>query len=252
VNERTGDFVLVLEDLAPATGGDQIAGCTVEQAEAVIDAAVGLHAPLWGDIALEDATWNVRPQWLPRIAETYPGLFARFAERFAKHLGDSELGIGQAFAPVIGAWFSQQPRPWTLTHGDYRLDNMLFDIQGGREPVGILDWQTLLPGPGTGDIAYFLGGCLPVEARRNHEHELLRRYHAGLLAAGVRDYSYQQCLRDYRYNSFLGYFMCTYSAVLVQRTERGDEMFLTWLRRATAQIRDLDCLGLLPNAGQTP
>lgn len=242
----TDDFVLVLEDLAPAVGGDQIAGCDLAQAEAVIDAAVGLHAPLWGDTGLEAAAWNVRPDWLPRVAATYPDVFAQFAERFADRLAEVDLAIGARFAPVIGDWFTAQPRPWTLTHGDYRLDNMLFDIRGGAAPVGILDWQTLLPGPGATDIAYFLGGCLTSTDRRAHEDQLLRRYHTGLVSHGVNDYSYQRCWRDYRYGSFLGYFMCSYAAVLVQPTERGDRMFTLWLQRVAAQIRDLDALNLLP------
>ena len=33
-NETTGDFVLVMEDMAPAEQGDQIAGCSVAEAEA--------------------------------------------------------------------------------------------------------------------------------------------------------------------------------------------------------------------------
>ena len=35
-------------------------------------------------------------------------------------------------------------------------------------------------------------------------------------------------------------------AMLVERTARGDEMFLASLRRGVAQIRDLDALELLP------
>ena len=35
--------VLVLEDLAPAEQGDQIAGCTVGQAELAVDEAARLH-----------------------------------------------------------------------------------------------------------------------------------------------------------------------------------------------------------------
>ena len=43
-NDDGHDFVLVMEDVVPARQGDQLAGCTVEHAELVIDQAVGLHA----------------------------------------------------------------------------------------------------------------------------------------------------------------------------------------------------------------
>ncbi|MCE3552875.1 ecdysteroid 22-kinase family protein [Pseudonocardia sp. RS11V-5] len=245
-DEASGDFVLVLEDLGPAETGDQIAGCSLAQAEAVMDAAAGMHAPLWGHADLDSASWDVREPWTARIAETYPGLFAQYAELFGPRLGDDDLAIGRVFAPVIGKWFAHQPRPWTLTHGDFRLDNMLFEILGGAEPVGIVDWQTLLPAPGTADVAYFLGGCLPTDVRRDHERDLLRIYHDGLLARGVTGYPFERCWDDYRYNAFLGYFMATYAAMLVQRTERGDAMFALWLQRVSAQVQDLDALSLLP------
>lgn len=239
-------FVLVLEDLGPAVAGDQVAGCSLEQARAVMDAAAALHAPLWSDPGLEDASWNVRPSWLPRVAQTYPGLFERYAREFGDLLDPSDIAIGEAFAPVIGAWFAEQPRPWTVAHGDFRLDNMLFDIRGGAESIGLLDWQTILPAPGTVDVAYFLGSCLSVDDRRAHEEELLARYVEGLQSFGVTDYDFDRCVRDYRYNAFLGYFMASYSPLLVKRTARSDEMFTTWLRRSAAQIRDHGSVTALP------
>ncbi len=57
----TANVVIVLEDLAPAEQGDQIAGCAVEQAEIVMDEAAKLHAPRWGDPSLADMAWLNRP-----------------------------------------------------------------------------------------------------------------------------------------------------------------------------------------------
>jgi hypothetical protein len=245
-DETSHDFVLVLEDLSPATGGDHAAGCSIPQAEVVVDAAAALHGPAWGKADLETASWNVRPVWIPRIESAYPGLFAQFKEAFADRNTPEELAIGEILAPNIGAWFAHQPRPWTVTHGDFRLDNMLFDIRNGQEPVGILDWQTLLPAPGTVDVAYFIGGCLPTDLRRDHEDTLLHRYHDGLLHHGVKDYDFDQCKLDYRYHAFMGYFMCSYAAMLVPRTERGDNMFSIWLTRVAEHIKDHDSLALLP------
>jgi aminoglycoside phosphotransferase (APT) family kinase protein len=245
VGDPAVEFVLVMEDLAPTASVDQMAGCSLEQAEAVMDAAVGLHAPRWGDASLDEAYWSVRESWIPRVAAGYPASFELFAAKF--DVGEEVTGIGAAFAPVLAQWFDGQPRPWTVTHGDFRLDNMLFGIRGGTEPVGILDWQTMMPSSATVDLAYFLGSSFDPEDRRKHEEHLVRRYHAGLVAAGVVGYSSDQCFADYRYSTFLGYLMCTYSAALVRGTPRSDAMFTTWARRASAQIRDLDCLALLPN-----
>ena len=54
MSPSSGDFTLLLEDLAPWEQGDQLTGCTPAQAR---DAAVnlaGLHGPRWCDPALLD------------------------------------------------------------------------------------------------------------------------------------------------------------------------------------------------------
>ena len=57
VESGTADVVVVMEDVAPAEQGDQIAGCTVEQAMLAIDEAARLHGPRWGDPTLQELAW---------------------------------------------------------------------------------------------------------------------------------------------------------------------------------------------------
>jgi hypothetical protein len=45
VDEKTEWFTLVLEDLAPAVQGDQLAGCSVDKAAVAMSELVKLHAP---------------------------------------------------------------------------------------------------------------------------------------------------------------------------------------------------------------
>ena len=59
-DEETHDFVLVLEDLAPAEPGDQLTGCTVEQARLAVVELAGLHGPMWADPKLFDIDWLQR------------------------------------------------------------------------------------------------------------------------------------------------------------------------------------------------
>ena len=59
---ETHDFVVMMEDIAPAEPGDQLAGCDLPHAELVIDQAVGLHAPTWGRTEhYADFEWLHRP-----------------------------------------------------------------------------------------------------------------------------------------------------------------------------------------------
>src|SRR3954453_8476796 len=56
--DSTGEwFTLVLEDIAPATQGDQIAGCTPEQARLALRALAEIHAPLLADPAPAGPAW---------------------------------------------------------------------------------------------------------------------------------------------------------------------------------------------------
>jgi len=99
------------------------------------------------------------------------------------------------------------------------------------------------------DASYFLGGSLTLDDRRAHEQELLRDYHEALHEHGVRGFSWEECWEGYRRQAFLGVLMTVAPAMIVQRTERGDEMFLVTLARYAQQVLDLDALELLPEPG---
>ena len=92
------------------------------------------------------------------------------------------------------------------------------------------------------DAAYFLGGSLPLEDRRLHEQTLVREYWEALHAHGVRGFDWEHCWEGYRRQVFLGIVMTVAPAMIVQRTERGDEMFLASLARYAQQALDLDSL----------
>ena len=87
--------------------------------------------------------------------------------------------------------------PVTVIHGDYRLDNMFFPEREG-DPITVIDFQLMARARGPYDLAYFTSQSLDIEQRRATEHDLVRRYHDTLMAAGVRDYSFDDCFEDYR------------------------------------------------------
>jgi hypothetical protein len=57
--DATNGFTLVLEDLAPAEAGDQIAGCTVDEAVAAAVNVAGLHAATWNDPSVRQLDWLI-------------------------------------------------------------------------------------------------------------------------------------------------------------------------------------------------
>ncbi len=126
---------------------------------------------------------------------------------------------------------------------------MLFGERDSPTPFVVVDWQTVGWGSAMTDAAYFLGASLPIEARRAHERERVRAYHEALHGHGVRGFSWEECWEGYRRACFLGLIMTIAPAMLVQRTERGDEMFMASLSRFAQQVLDLEALELLPEPG---
>ena len=66
------------------------------------------------------------------------------------------------------------------------------------DPVTIIDWQLMSRGARPYDVAYFMSQSLDVEQRAPPSAISKRRYHDGLRAGGVRDYSFDDCFEDYR------------------------------------------------------
>jgi aminoglycoside/choline kinase family phosphotransferase len=248
VDPATAEFVLLLEDMAPARPGDQVAGCGIDDAVLAVTELAALHAPRWDDRTLDDLEWlNRRTEESNALgAALLPVLFEGFVDRYGAVLDDAVLDVGRRLMPHIGGYLRDQPRPWTVQHADYRLDNLLFGTGTDGPPLAVVDWQTVTLGPGAADVSYFLGAGPPVEDRRRHEEDLVRRYHDALVAGGVTGYSFDACFTDYRRYAYAGYLMAVGASMMVERTARGDEMFLAMVRRHAAQIIDLNSHELIP------
>jgi hypothetical protein len=261
----THDFAIVMEDVRPASQGDQLVGCTVGFAERAVDQVVGLHAPTWG----RDAEL-ARYEWLTggggrESAELRVALFQMltpgFLERYADRLAPDDLATTQlltdafnAWAAAVAVWGERFGR--CVVHGDYRLDNMLFGTPPRSAPLTVVDWQTVSLGIGPADVAYFCGAGLLPGDRARHERALVARYAAGLRAAGVA-ISDEAVWDGYVLGSASGLYMAVLASQVVERTERGDEMFAVMAERHAAQVRHVGlpgALGLsfLPTAPASP
>ena len=53
-------------------------------------------------------------------------------------------------------------------------------------------------GRGVLDVGNFLGGNIDPVLRRANEMEILKTYHSILVNCGVRDYTFEHCVHDYR------------------------------------------------------
>ncbi len=239
----TASFVLLLEDLAPAEPGDQLLGCSVEVAATAVAELVNLHAPLWGDPSLTRLDWlHGDPEGRGTLLrDVLPVLWTGFQERYAADLLPHVKQAGDVYFGRLDAG-DQGDRARTVTHTDYRLDNLLIGPDG---TVTVVDWQTCGTGVGPSDVAYFLGAGLAPELRREAEDRIVRGYHAGLLAGGVTGYDWADCWQDYRRGTWSGLSMAVLASMSVKRTDRGDRMFLAMADRHARHALDLDAADVL-------
>lgn len=241
----SGIFDVLLGDATPAVVGDEIRGATTAQARIAVTELARLQGPLLGDTTLADAAWLNRDAPINQALIT--GLLAGFVDRYGDRISAQHRMVCERLVGGFDGYLADEAagdRIHGLIHGDYRLDNMLFGADGAERPLTVVDWQTVTWGPAMTDLAYFLGCALPVADRREHYDALLDAYHralgpdAPLSLADVRD--------GVRRQSFFGVMMAIVSSMLVERTERGDKMFMTMLQRHCEHVLDTDALAILP------
>jgi Phosphotransferase enzyme family len=243
----SGDFVLVLEDMAGSEQGDQLTGCTVERAALTVDELVRLHGPRWDDPTLHDVDWLSRragPDDGAQLQMLWSMVVGGFLETYGPHLDAESVDLVHAFGQVVGPWITGVDGPLAVTHGDFRLDNLLYGVAGDAPAVTAVDWQTPGHGAPVGDLAYFLGAGLQVGDRRVHERALLDRYAAALTGYGV-DLDAEWLWVQYRRMAFGGVIMAVVASQIVGSNDRSQAMFLAMAERHLRHALDVDALTLV-------
>ena len=233
-------YLLLIEDVAPAVTGDQLVGRPPEQCAPILASIADAQAFHWQSELLTRYHW-VSPLDLGlRIAhEMFHRSRPVFEERFAATLADADREVLDWLslrAPALQSALHREA-PAALVHGDFRLDNLLFD----EEPAPrVVDWQAIGRGPAPYDVSYFLSGTLLPDVTGEEEMALVVGYHEALVARGVNGYEAQDCLRDYR-RSMLAVL---HRMVTIDRvdlgTGRGILLFDLWVERIFARIAHID------------
>jgi len=194
-NPRLRRYVLVLEDISDARPPSQVEGGSLDDALISLATLAKFHAHHWMNeesIAVSDRIWALNR--LPKVSQAS---YARNREEFLGRFGDL---VGEAKMQVIDdaqdsledllAPLAQDP--WTLLHGDYRLDNIMFRPNG---EIVVIDYQLLSKGRPGWDVAYFITTALSADYK-SEEETMLKHYHETLLRAGITNYSYEELVDD--------------------------------------------------------
>jgi hypothetical protein len=242
-----GSFVLVLEDLAPGVQGNQLSGCSVAQARTAVAELARLHGPRWDDPTLAPIEWLSRrssADGVARLVELWERFVPAFLATYARHLSTDELDLIDRFGPRLADYLTGREPPFTLVHGDYRLDNLLFESPAGGYPVAAVDWQTPGHAPALSDVSYFLGAGLLPDDRRANERSIVDDYVEALDAYGI-DVDTGWVWRQYRREAFAGLVMAVTASQVVTPSTRSEALFTVMATRHARHAIDLAALDVL-------
>lgn len=243
IDDSGSDFVILMEDLAPALPGDQLVGESVDTASRALAEAAKLHSAFHGkseSLSKDYITHNNADSAAfgqDLMQQNWPGFVARFGDGLSPQC----IGFGERYVANHAAWAMRFSGAKTLVHGDFRSENLLFNDSGRTTTV---DWQTLSESCGVADVAYFLGGSLDIGLRRQCEQQMVEHYRSCLAEAGVA-LDAVECWQQYREFSMHGIMITVLGAMFTEADPRGDRMFLAMAQRHLQQCVDLDAAEFL-------
>ena len=247
VDPDANRFGLLLEDLGHCTSISQVAGVGPDRARQALVSLAGLHAELWESPAVDAFTW------LPRFdgpinlsaGPGYRQAWKPFLAKFGDFLPDGSVALG---ARIQAGWEDlmsacRASSPVTVCHGDFRIDNLLFDDTAAPgDQVAVLDWQIVGSGPGVFDAAYLLSGSMAVDERRACEQDVVRAWHDALGRSGYR---FEDAWTEYRRNLLVTtVYAVIAGAQFDLANERGRELIEGMAVRSFTACLDLDAAAL--------
>jgi len=253
LDTRSHRFVLVLEDLGRMETGDQIAGATEEQAMRAVRGLARLHGRYWNGVDRPPISGfydSLSPKQALVVQLVYMSNLASTLTRFGKYFSDRTRRLAEAYGARVAAHVGEiAAGPRTVVHGDVRMDNMFFGA-GGTDDVAIIDWQASGLGCGLYDVAYFLGGSVAVDVRRNIERDALKEYCNIVRAMTAENFAFDECWALYR-QCMLGRLLVSVLVCggLDLSDERSRKMAASGLERTLTAIVDLGADNCLPAGG---
>jgi hypothetical protein len=229
------EYCLILEDVGHLEAGDHHAGGTLDQARAAMIGAARMHGRWWGNVDELD--------WVPPIdsplnlglqgmaESSFPGV----VDMYGHLLGDDVVAHLERFIPTISEMlvaYGSMSR--TLSHNDFRLDNMFFD----DGELVLIDWQLVGRGDGMGDLCPFMSTNFDSEFRRRHEQDLFRLYFDTISSMNAGYLEFDDLMRSYfiTLNFWLAMW-CHSGATKGDTTQRGEELFERAISRGVDAYR---------------
>ena len=185
-------YAILLEDIGGLRNGDQIEGAGLAEGERCARALAEFHASYWQSDLLDDAIWLPRTNTMSR---TFMAAHRRGIEGYRNkrssslptHYETARSFVDENFEGLMDRVAGS---PYTLLHGDYRMDNLFFDDQ----KVWAVDFQVVMRGRAGFDLGNFLATNLRQDV---DEMSVVKSYWNALTENGIEGYEFNDCHHDY-------------------------------------------------------
>lgn len=248
-NER---YILLIEDCSCYEQVDQIKGLSSEQTKLVTLKLADFHARWWDAPDLFSFPWIARPRGPEAMALINTFRFCWDActhiDGFTKILPEGGWDAGLKIYEYYPWLIQSVPDEYlTISHFDFRVDNMFFDWNTPDDPLIVFDWGGSSINRGVGDLAYMIGGSLTTDLRREVEQDIVRLYHDRLIERGVSGYTFDECWFDYLKGLLLFTFIGVLAVASLDMSDpRGTELLRVAIPRYFTSIVDNDATSVLP------
>ena len=244
LNPKNSDFILLLEDLQEFELGDQVKGCSLDQAHQVIESIASLHRNTWKP----DHITNIKQHDMPYQREGMIGGFKAgwpvvkegFADVLKSAITPEQIALLDTMPDQVNRLLDIiHDGPLVIGHGDLRLDNIFF----GQNSYALVDYQAVSKASPEHDVAYFVTQSLSEKVR--HAEDWISIYHGHLTSEGI-DYSLAASRERYCYCAlYLVCYAVTIAGTLDQANERGRKLAETLLGNSLRSVAELQAFQLL-------
>ena len=240
---ETENVALLMEFLDGWHSPDQITGASHNQTLAAIKQLAAINAPYWN--RTQDLPWlpTMQTDYMQQTISDMAACSDIFFQRFG-----TELPISKSdFDRIIESWPAVldglSEGNLTLTHYDYRVENMFFSSD--ESEVAVIDWQLIGALRAGWDLAYLIGTNIPSEQRRANEQQYIDLYLDCMRDQGV-NYSEAELRHDMKW-SLLG--LCSIAVIgganFDVSNERSFELFKVISIRLFDTIAEHEALSVI-------
>lgn len=227
-------FIIVLEEVTGCRAVDQLDGLSFDDAVTALEAVADLHAPFFGtDLTPFENT--MLPFGSELMHQLVPGKvigdWQASRDEASNYLDSEVVALLDRWDEFFAASMTDMMGDNTITHGDLRADNLLYQPDG---TVLILDFQLMTVCNGMADVAYVVSQSLAPDAQERAT-ELIDAYVARLGAKGIA-VDLELGMKAYR--ASLLFFLSIPLSMLVTEGlhDRSRELARVMLERASKEI----------------